>query len=137
MSREEANKIIKMKEERKAARLSALNNSKTSSLTLTNNEAVAIGSKPIHNKDEDVHSSGNNSGNDSHEENDEKRGPAGSVLRRTPSSGFDGKLTSASAPAQATATTTAVELPGYRELLATRVRVDNGNISGKGQGKAL
>jgi hypothetical protein len=138
MSREEANKIIKMKEERKAARLSALNNSKTSPLTLTNNEAIAIGSKPIHNKDEDVHSSGNNSGNDSHEENDEKRGPAGSVLRRTPSSvGFDGNSTSASAPTQATSTTTAVELPGYRELLATRVRVDNGNVSGKGQGKAL
>ncbi|OAQ27522.1 hypothetical protein K457DRAFT_139451 [Linnemannia elongata AG-77] len=143
MSREEANKIIKMKEERKAARLSALNNSKTSSLTLTNNEAVAIGAKPIHNKDEDVHSSGNNSGNDSHEENDEKlRGPAGSVLRRTPSSvGFDGNSTSGASATtihqQATSTTTAVELPGYRELLATRVRVDNGNISGKGQGKAL
>ncbi|KAF9130592.1 hypothetical protein BGW39_002868 [Mortierella sp. 14UC] len=135
MSREEANKIIKMKEERKAARLSALNSSKTASLTLTN-DAIAIGAKPIHNKDEDVHSSGNNSGNDSHEENDNhnKRGPAPGLLRRTPSSvGFDGNSTSNGV----SATTTAVELPGYRELLATRVRVDNGNVSGKGQGKAL
>ncbi|KAF9090487.1 hypothetical protein BGX29_011445 [Mortierella sp. GBA35] len=136
MSREEANKIIKMKEERKAARLAALNSSKVTLTNLTN-ETVAIGAKPIYNKDEDVHSSGNNSGNDSHEENDhEKRGPTS--LRRTPSSvGFDGNTTSGGNVASNAGISTAVELPGYRELLATRVRVDNGNISGKGQGKAL
>ncbi|KAG0352285.1 hypothetical protein BGZ54_002870 [Gamsiella multidivaricata] len=117
MSREEANKIIKMKEERKAARLAGLSN-----VVMASSTPVAIGSSPnakstsntYSNKDEDVHSSGNNSGNDSHEETEEEekksQGPFGS---------------------------SAVELPGYRELLKTRARVDNGFVSGKGQGKAL
>ncbi|KAF9016538.1 hypothetical protein BGZ52_005755, partial [Haplosporangium bisporale] len=65
MSREEANKIIKMKEERKAARLAkqALDNA---------SEALPVIAKPTNapygKDDDDVHSSGNNSGHDSHGE---------------------------------------------------------------------
>jgi hypothetical protein len=119
MSREEANRIIKMKEERKAARLAALNN------------ANAKGSDATFNKDDDVHSSGNNSGNDSHEEAEadaDKR-----AARRPSTAGADNSATAGSI----NASSTAVELPGYRERMTTRARVDNGIVSGKGQGKAL
>ncbi|GJJ77650.1 sphinganine C4-monooxygenase [Entomortierella parvispora] len=130
MSREEANQIIKIKEERKAARLAAQNHGSNTKTTLTTG-AIAVGSSiktsdPY--KEEDVHSSGNNSGNDSHEETEEEKNS--SSARRPSSVGFDGSFT-------ANATSSSVELPGYRELLATRVRVDNGFVSGKGQGKAL
>ncbi|KAG0196080.1 hypothetical protein BGX28_000147, partial [Mortierella sp. GBA30] len=130
MSREEANKIIKMKEERKAARLAALNSNTLSTAAA----AVAVGpvkASPIYNKDEDVHSSGNNSGNDSHEEAEqEKRTSA--ALRRTSSAVFDNNSNNTNVGGSS-----AVELPGFREILTTRVRVDNGFVSGKGQGKAL
>ncbi|KAG0250856.1 hypothetical protein BG011_008041 [Mortierella polycephala] len=136
MSRDEANKIIKMKEERKAARLAALNN-KSTALT----SALAVGpsptiktSAPVFSKDDDVHSSGNNSGNDSHEEAEkEKRSPG--PQRRTSTIGFDGNATANASHGHFGSS--AVELPGYRELLSTRARVDNGFVSGKGQGKSL
>ena len=131
MSREEANQIIKMKEERKAARLAAAAKSST---------PVAVGpsvkSASVYNKDDDVHSSGNNSGNDSHEEaNEEKRSPA----RRPSTVNFDSNTTSGGSAnaSQGHIGSSSVELPGFRELLSTRVRVDNGFVSGKGQGKAL
>ena len=129
MSREEANQIIKMKEERKAARLAAQNHgSNMAPKTTLTTAAVTIGSSiktsaPY--KEQDVLSSGNNSGNDSHEEAEEAKNS--SSVRRPSSAGFDA----------ANATSSSVELPGYRELLATRARVDNGFVSGKGQGKAL
>ncbi|KAF8951950.1 hypothetical protein BGZ46_003731, partial [Entomortierella lignicola] len=124
MSREEANQIIKMKEERKAARLAGLNNNpKAVQLSSPVNGSKSFG------KDDDVSSSGNNSGNDSHEETD---GEQKSAARRLSTTG-----TEASATVSNQGTTTSVELPGYRELLSTRVRVDNGFVSGKGQGKAL
>ncbi|ORZ12113.1 fatty acid hydroxylase superfamily-domain-containing protein [Lobosporangium transversale] len=122
MSREEANKIIKMKEERKAARLTALNYNSTSFDEPT---PVAAGPSPsvkTFNKDEDVHSSGNNSGNDSHEET---KGDKRATVRRL------------SVGAASPNGSSAVEVHGYRELLSTRVRFDNGFVSGKGQGKAL
>lgn len=112
MSREEANKIIKMKEERKAARLAALNNG----------SVTTIRASISYNKDDDIHSSGNNSGNDSHEEEVD--------AENTTNVG-------SSSANQAHIGSSAVELPGFREFLTTRVRVDNGFISGKGQGKAL
>jgi len=122
MSRDEANKIIKMKEERKAARLAA---TKTTTLIT----AIGSSNRPstsAYNKDDDVHSSGNNSGNDSHEEADVDMRSA----RRPSAGGSDSNTIN-------TSQTSAVELPGYRELLTTRARVDNGFVSGKGQGKAL
>ncbi|KAF9577183.1 hypothetical protein BGW38_007773, partial [Lunasporangiospora selenospora] len=117
MSREEANQIIKMKEERKAARLAAAAAS-----------AVAVGPSHVKstgsiysNKAEDVHSSGNNSGNDSHEEesdsNDTKRGSG--VLRRTPSAVG---IAAESLMAESQIGSSAVEIPGYRERLTTRAR---------------
>ncbi|CAO3569841.1 unnamed protein product [Mortierella alpina] len=136
MSREEANKIIKMKEERKAARLAAMNSNPLPSTI----GAIAVGSSPsikpssVYSKDDDVHSSGNNSGNDSHEEAEqEKRSSA--ALRRTAS--FVSDSSSNSTSVLNGSVSSAVEMPGYREILATRVRVDNGFVSGKGQGKAL
>ncbi|KAI1309992.1 hypothetical protein EDD11_003910 [Mortierella claussenii] len=145
MSREEANKIIKMKEERKAARLAAALNTSTNltskATTLSAEASVAVGSSPSiksynNSKDEDVHSSGNNSGNDSHEEaEEEKRSTATVTTTRRPSSvGFDSHTVINGASSNGSS---AVELPGFRELLTTRVRVDNGFVSGKGQGKAL
>jgi hypothetical protein len=138
MSREEANQIIKIKEERKAARLAAQTSGgnmapkTTLTTSATATAAVAVGSSiktsaPY--KEEDGHSSGNNSGNDSHEETEEEKNVSSSA-RRPSSVGFDGNTTTSTV-------STSVELPGYRELLSTRVRVDNGFVSGKGQGKAL
>ncbi|KAF9996580.1 hypothetical protein BGZ80_001781 [Entomortierella chlamydospora] len=126
MSREEANKIIKMREERKAARLSGLNNGNPAKTVSAPTNVKSPSS--AYNKDEDPSSSGNNSGNDSHEETD---GEMRSAARRLSTVGAD-----------TTTTTTiqgssSVELSGYRELLSTRARVDNGFVSGKGQGKAL
>ncbi|KAK3808527.1 MAG: C4-hydroxylase [Benniella sp.] len=123
MSRDEANKIIKMKEERKAARLAA---TKTTTLTAATGSSSNRASTSVYNKDDDVHSSGNNSGNDSHEEADADMRSA----RRLSAGGSDSNTIN-------TSQTSAVELPGYRELLTTRARVDNGFVSGKGQGKAL
>lgn len=131
MSREEANQIIKIKEERKAARLATKNQENLNSVTSTG--AVAVGPiKSVYNKDEEASSSGNNSGNDSHEEG-EKRSTTTS-LRRTNSSVA---IESTTTVIQEKAVSSAVEIPGFRELLSTRVRVDNGFVSGKGQGKAL
>ncbi|KAF9353217.1 hypothetical protein BGX26_009005 [Mortierella sp. AD094] len=134
MSREEANKIIKMKEERKAARLSGLNNgnaAKTMQLSPVAVSAPTNVKSPssAYNKDEDPNSSGNNSGNDSHEETD---GEMRSTTRRLSTVGSDANTTNCGIQGSSS-----VELPGYRELLSTRARVDNGFVSGKGQGKAL
>lgn len=131
MSREEANQIIKIKEERKAARLAAKNQENMNSVTSTG--VIAVGPiKSVYSKDEDASSSGNNSGNDSHEEG-EKRSTTTS-LRRTNSSVA---IESTTTLIQEKSGSSAVETPGYRELLSTRARVDNGFVSGKGQGKAL
>ncbi|KAF9936024.1 hypothetical protein BGZ65_002797, partial [Modicella reniformis] len=147
MSREEANKIIKLKEERKAARLAAASTSTATALINNNSVAktpVAVGpvgpSSNIKSVDDDVHSSGNNSGNDSHEEADDDDDDAEKRASRRPSTvGFDNSTTNvgSSNVSQSHIGSSAVELPGYRELLTTRVRVDNGFVSGKGQGKAL
>ncbi|KAF9432275.1 hypothetical protein BGZ76_011025 [Entomortierella beljakovae] len=121
MSREEANKIIKMKEERKAARLSGLNNTaKATQLS----SPVLKSPAPAYSKDEDANGSGNNSGNDSHE--DEKRS-ARRVSISNDASSIDSDLQGSSS----------VDLPGYRERLSSRARLDNGFVSGKGQGKTL
>lgn len=132
MSREEANQIIKIKEERKAARLAAKNQENVTAVSSTGASPVAVGPiKSVYNKDEDPNSSGNNSGNDSHEEG-EKRSTS---LRRTNSSVAIESTTTTLI--QEKSGSSAVEVPGYRELLSTRARVDNGFVSGKGQGKAL
>jgi len=132
MSREEANQIIKIKEERKAARLAAKNQENiNSTVSSAGASPVAVGPiKSIYNKDEEASSSGNNSGNDSHEEG-EKRSTS---LRRTNSSVA---IETTTTLIQEKTGSSAVEVPGYRELLSTRARVDNGFVSGKGQGKAL
>ncbi|KAG0039486.1 hypothetical protein BGZ82_007996 [Podila clonocystis] len=67
MSREEANKIIRMKEERKAARLAkqALENTLSEAPPVITKTTT---STPYNKDDDDVHSSGNNSGHDSHGE---------------------------------------------------------------------
>ncbi|KAF9322560.1 hypothetical protein BG006_002289 [Podila minutissima] len=131
MSREEANQIIKIKEERKAARLAAKNQENINSLTSTG--AVAVGPiKSVYSKDEDASSSGNNSGNDSHEEG-EKRSTTTSLRRANSSVAIESTTTLI----QEKSGSSAVEAPGYRELLSTRARIDNGFVSGKGQGKAL
>ncbi|KAG0326093.1 hypothetical protein BGZ99_010148 [Dissophora globulifera] len=134
MSREDANQIIKIKEERKAARLAA---SKSSSTPVAVGPIKSSSTYNNDNKDEDVHSSGNNSGTDSHgEAEDEKRASA----RRPLAAAFDNTTTSGGAlnvSQSSVSSSSAVDLPGFRERLATRVRVDNGFVSGKGQGKAL
>ncbi|KAF9103521.1 hypothetical protein BGX27_010542 [Mortierella sp. AM989] len=136
MSREEANMIIKMKEERKAARLAGLSNAPK--VTQLSSSVAAVGKpSPVFNKDEDANSSGNNSGNDSHEEtNGDKR----SGVRRLSIVNADANTTShgsSNVSQRNQGSSSSVDLPGYRALLSTRARVDNGFISGKGQGKAL
>ncbi|KAF9101627.1 hypothetical protein BGX27_011393 [Mortierella sp. AM989] len=101
MSREEANEIIRKKEERKAERTISFKHSETEVL-----------SNSVYRKDYAVYSSGNNSGNDSQEEDrDHKKLPAD----RPDFENF----------------------AGVRERLLARARLDSGFVSGKGQGKAL
>lgn len=105
MSREEANAIIKAKEERKAVRLAA---------------AQAAASKNIIkvlDKDDELSSSGNNSGNDSHGEEDHIKPSAVALGNSSVHKGID--------------------LPDFRERLTARSRIDNGSVTGKGQGNAL
>ncbi|KAF8928887.1 putative sphinganine hydroxylase Sur2 [Dissophora ornata] len=107
MSREEANEIIRKKEERKAARVAS---SKPTVMPAKNSPVSSV-----YPADEDVHSSGNNSEHDSHE----------GEKQLESQKGMDNL---GAIPLGAT------EL---RERFSTRARVDNGFVSGKGQGKAL
>lgn len=111
MSREEANEIIRKKEERKAAR------------------AFSVKSPvPLNcSKDEDAPSSGNSSGCDSHveaESDDEDHVEEHSLEEQSWSR----------RPSNDASRNVATSL---RQRLSTRAQIDNGLVSGKGQGKAL
>ncbi|KAF9347675.1 hypothetical protein BGX26_000859 [Mortierella sp. AD094] len=106
MSREEANEIIRKKDELKAAQAFNIKSVTSPSKTdeISNSE---------HSKDCDLYSSGNNSGNDSQEEDQDRQNKLLMDQQNVDS------------------------LVGVRERLSTRARLDNGFVSGKGQGKAL
>ncbi|KAF9974629.1 hypothetical protein BGZ73_001928 [Actinomortierella ambigua] len=108
MSREEANAIIKAKEERKAARLAAA-------------QASVKNISPIKmlDKHDEPSSSGNNSGNDSQGEEDLDTMPSAIALGNS------------------SALHKGIDLPDFRERLSTRGRIDSGSVTGKGQGSAF
>jgi len=110
MSREEANEIIRGKEERKAARAFSVKSS-----------------VPLDRcREEDIHGSGNNSGYDSHvETEDDEENDAG---EHSLDQSWSRKLSNDASRNVATS---------LRQRLLTRAQLDNGLVSGKGQGKAL
>ncbi|KAI1296395.1 hypothetical protein EDD11_007345 [Mortierella claussenii] len=134
MSREEANEIIRRKNERRAAA------SKVPSIKSINNSNIMYNKAIISSAEEksfrssssssssgnnNGNNSGNNSGNDSHAEDnndhdEQARKEAGVIVSSNP----EGWLPSP-------------PLSLRRERLSTRAQVDNGVVSGKGQGKAL
>ncbi|KAG0268904.1 hypothetical protein DFQ27_005343 [Actinomortierella ambigua] len=111
MSREEANAIIKAKEERKAARLAA---------AATQSASKGMATVKALNKGDELPSSGNNSGNDSHGEEDHHDTKPSAIALGTSS-----------------ALHKSIDLPDFRERLAARSRIDNGSVTGKGQGNAF
>ncbi|KAF9566882.1 hypothetical protein EC968_003545 [Mortierella alpina] len=126
MSREEANEIVLRNKQRKAARMApraapADLDGRITQYELkeaeTTTQSRARFVDLVYSKDEERHISGNNSGNDSHDDQalleEKKQRDARSVDH--PEASAD-------------------EL---RKRIATRARIDNGVVSGKGQGKAL
>ncbi|KAF9430420.1 hypothetical protein BGZ76_000843 [Entomortierella beljakovae] len=115
MSREEANEIIRKKEERNNLRASFITNPITTTTTTTApSKAMEKMTSPTANNNSEICSSGNNSGNDSREESED-----GEVMLSQPIS-----------------QNSAIERMRLRRQFSGRAQPDNGFVTGKGQGKA-
>ncbi|KAF9281296.1 hypothetical protein BGZ68_006730 [Mortierella alpina] len=126
MSREEANETIKRNKHRKAARMATLVapvdvDGRNTHYELKGDDMTTLSSTrfvdQVCQKDEEHHISGNNSGNDSLDDQT-----------------LSVKKTQRSARSVDHVASSADEL---RKRMATRARIDNGVVSGKGQGKTL